>query len=330
MSKLTTDIFIPTSNRLDALKMCLESISKQTNKDFKILLVGLKKDQAIDDLLKSFNKLKIEYFIQKRPGLIVAANEALNKSTADIFIRIDDDVIVDDKWLENIIETFESDNEIGGITGPTIMSKEGLKSRDLTEILEKMRNSKNILLKLFYNLYCNYLYEGKLFEVSQFLKSGLFTLGSNHELSLKIKSQIEVSNLEACNLACRKKLLEKIDGFDEIFLEGLGDYHEADVAMKIKRLGFKLIFNPKAKLVHNVEVGAVAKSRPATYYRIQNFIIFYFRYFKIDSLDTLIKFSLNLIMQNCYYMFKFVSTGDFQQLKSIPGTFAGLYKVINS
>lgn len=325
---MKADIFVPTSNRLDALEQCLGSLSKQSNKNFRVLLVGLCENENVQKLITRFPQIEIKYFIQKDKGLIGAANEALQVSENEIFVRIDDDTIHDELWFENIIKTFESDEKIGGVTGPTIMSEEGVKSRDLTAYLEKFKTSKNILFRFFYLLYNNYLYENKMYEVSQFLKSGVFTLGSNFKESVNLSAPIEVNNLEACNWSARTALLKQIGGFDKIYVNGLGDYHEADAALKIKKLGYKLIFNPKVKLKHNVEEGKVDKARPAPYWRIQNFIIFYFRFFDIESIDQLLQFLINVLLQNGYYLFRFFTTGKLNQLGALPGTIVGFTKVI--
>lgn len=325
---MKADIFVPTSNRLDALEQCLESLSKQSRRDFRVLLVGLRADEQVEKLILKFSQIEIQYFIQKKKGLIGAANEALQVAENEIFVRIDDDTVQDEFWYENLIKTFESDEHIGGVTGPTVMSEEGVKSRDLTAYLEKFKTSQNPLLRVFYSLYNDYLYENKMYEVSQFLKSGVFTLGSNFPQAAALPASLEVNNLEACNWSARTAILKEIGGYDEIYVKGLGDYHEADAALKIQKAGYKLIFNPKVKLRHNVEVGTVAKARPAPYWRIQNFIIFYFRFFDVESLDQLSRFVVNVLLQNGYYFFRFCTTGKFSQLGAMPGTLVGFMKVI--
>lgn len=307
--------------------MCLESLNNQTKNNFKLILVGLKKDKKVKELIARFTNRKIIYFIQKKKGLIGAANEALEKATNEIFIRIDDDVILDKDWFKNVIKTFEMDEKIGGVTGPTIMSEEGLQSRDITAFLEKFKRSQNPIFRFFYFLYNDWIYEKKMHRVSSFLKSGVFTLGSNYESALKIRRIKDVNNLEACNWSARTELVKKIGGFDEIYSKGLGDYHEADAALKIKKLGYRLVFNSKAKLKHNVEFGKVEKTRPASYHRIQNFIIFYFRFFKIKSVGQLLRFIMNVLLQNCYYFSKFLTTGKINQLGALLGTLIGFIKV---
>jgi len=323
---MKADIFLPTSNRIEALKNCFVSLNNQTDKNFKIFLVGLKKDKDVEKLANIFKNLNIDYFIQKKPGVIGAANEALKKADGEIFIRIDDDVVLDKDWFKNLIQTYQKDKMIGGVTGPTLMNKKGINSRDLTAFLNNFEKSHNPFLKFLSNIYSQYLYQGKMKEVGLFLKSGAFTLGSNFPDCLKIKNIIEVDNLEACNWSCRENLLKSLGGFDEIYLKGLSECYEADIPLKIKKLGYKIVFNPKVKSEHHVEIGKVQKARPAAFYRIQNFIIFYHRYFPIKSFDQLLRFKVNLIMQNGYYFYRFLTTGNFSLLGAIPGTIVGLIR----
>lgn len=325
---IRADIFIPTSNRRESLKMCLDSLNKQTNKNFHVFLVGLKPSEEIEKLVNSYKDLNITYFIQKDKGIIPAANEALQKSKHEFFIRVDDDVTFDKNWFDALVKTFDSDKKIGGVTGPTCMSAEGIKSRDLTKFLDTFKNSHNPLLKFLYKFYYYYIYQGKIMEVSTFLPSGAFTIGSNFPECLNLSMPVEVNNLEACNLSVRSDLLKKIGGFDTLYIKGLSDYHEADVALKIKGLGYKLIFNPKVSVEHHVEFGKVAAARPETFNRIQNQIIFYFRFFPIKSVDQLGRFLANLFLQNMYYVYKFLTTGSINQLSVIPGTFVGFFRVL--
>ena len=95
MNNIRADIFIPTSNRVEPLKKCLDSLQDQTNKQFKVLLVALKPNENVKNLVNLYKNLDIDYFIQKDKGIIPAGNEALQKAKHEIFIRIDDDVILD-------------------------------------------------------------------------------------------------------------------------------------------------------------------------------------------------------------------------------------------
>ncbi len=325
---MRADIFIPTSNRLEALAPCLDSLEAQTCKDFTVRLAGMCPDDGVERLVAAHPGLDMDYFIQRAPGIIGAANEALERAQAEVFIRIDDDVVLEPQWLEQVMATFAADPRAGGVTGPTVMSEQGLASRDLTAFLERFQASRNPLLRFASYLYTQVLYEGRMREPSRLLQSGVFTLGSNYPDCLELAEPLEVENLEACNWSARTELLRRAGGFDTLFLKGLGDYHETDAALRIRSQGYALVFNPKARLRHNVEMGKVAKARPRPYHRIQNFVLFYFRHFPVRSATQLGKFALNLAMQNGYYLYKFLTTGSADQLAAPAGTAVALGKVL--
>ncbi|CAN5192093.1 hypothetical protein BH09PAT2_BH09PAT2_01600 [soil metagenome] len=324
---MKADIYIPTANNTRALTECLDSLQTQTYKDFSVILVGIKKNKNISELIKKYTDLDINYLVQSAPGLVQAAQDAFNISTSDVFIRIDDDVVTQPDWLQNIINIFSKESDVGGVTGPTLTSQEGRKSRDLFLFFEKTRKSSNLFWKLVNKIYIQYIYENRLYDIGHFMRSGAFTLGSNFETSLTLKQPIEVDNLEACNMAIRSSLLKQFGGFDLIFNRGLGEYHEADIAYKIKKAGYKVIFSSKVRLQHKVETTETAsKPRADAFHRISNFIIFYKRHIGIRNPDYLARFLTNVCFQNAYYGYKFLTTGDWHQLGALAGTIYGLLK----
>lgn len=322
--KIKASVFIPSSRDANSLEKCLESLNSQTLKDFEVIIVSKEKSVSIENLVLEYRKLPIKYIIQQKPGLVGASNEALRITKSPIFIRIDDDVVVTRKWLENVVGTFRVDKKIAAVTGPTLIDEKGLNARDSISFLSSSKKTVNPLKKLTHLITYSYLYENRVFEVGSFFKSGAFSLGANFPLSTKINIK-EVENIEACNYACKSDLLKKLNGFDETFSKGLGEYHEADIACKMRKLGYKIIFNPKAVVWHKIE-NQISTSRPDAYFRIQNFIKFYKRYIGFRNFDYSLRFATYLVLQNIYYICKFFTTGDFHQLGSIPGTFVGLMK----
>ena len=324
---MRASVFIPTSNRMAPLRKCLDSLTNQSNSEFAILLVGLEKNEKISKLIKKYKKLTIEHIIQKQPGIVDAANIALKYASYDFFIRIDDDVITDKNWFQNIIKTFDSDKKIVGVTGPTIMSEDDVHARDLTHYLHVWGNSTNPLHIIPHLLYVNILYENKMMEPSQILQSGAFTIGSNYTTSTKLKNSIEATNLEACNFAVRTSALKKLGGFNRLYRKGLGDYHEAEMAQQIKSKKLHLVFNPKVLTRHNVRSTTMSsKSRGASFWRIQNFILFWMRNQNPKTVSATFRFLTNVILQNAYYGYKCFSTKNVCELGAIPGTFVGFVR----
>lgn len=315
------DIFIPTSKQVMCLRNCLDNLTRQTFKYFRVILVSKINNPEIKKLIKTYN-LHISYHVQKNPGLVGAANLALLKSKAPIFIRIDDDVAVSSNWFKEVLRAFNENEDVVAVTGPTLLSNEGLKARDSISYLTPSIRSKSILRKLLGLWYYQYISEGQSQTVGKFFKSGAFSTGSNFRKSLSINEKY-VENLEACNFAVKTRYLKKFGGFDRTFEMGLGEYHEADLAMKIRAVGKKIIFNPRAYVYHNVEFDS-PEVRPDSFNRIKNFIVFYKRHIGFRNADYLLRFMNNVFFQNGYYIYKFIKTGNLGLLGSIPGTLAGL------
>src|SRR3989344_2778029 len=174
-------ICIPTTRSSHAIYECLDSLETQSNRSFQVILVTNVKVSKLMSRAKTYS-FPITVIKQKRDGLVGAMNDGLDKTTTDYFIRIDDDDVLDKEWFENIIHPFK-DPKVGGVTGPTLIDDALLSQRDVFSFLKKIE--RNIVLK---KLILEYLYEGKLYNVSTFLRSGIFTLGSNFTKHIPKKS----------------------------------------------------------------------------------------------------------------------------------------------
>lgn len=325
-NKPKVSVIIPTKNRCEALKECLDSLLKQSYNNFEIIIVDGGSTDGTKELVNNYsNKLPIVFTTQSG-GLIPQENKGWKIANGDIVVRTDDDVVTDPNWIEAIMNTFNISNDIGGVTGPTIIPEERRKYRDLLYFQEKLTQS-GIFWKLIRKIYYDYFLEGEPFAVSKWFKSGAFSLGSNYLECLKLKELIEVTHQEACNMATRKDLLEKLGGFDETFI-GIGEFNEPDVSFKIRRLGYKIIYNPKAVVYHLLSIEGFFKERPNSYGRILNFINFYFRHIKPNTLDKFVRFFSYLLFLNGFFIYKAITTRQISQLGCIFGTIVGLGKNI--
>lgn len=102
---------VPVYNTEKYLKKCLDSLVKQTYKDFEIIIVN---DGSTDDSYKIIDNYNNKYnFIkvitQKNKGLSEARNSGVRKSAGDYLIFIDSDDYVEKDLLKNI------DKKIGDV-----------------------------------------------------------------------------------------------------------------------------------------------------------------------------------------------------------------------
>lgn len=323
--KVIASIFIPTAKSPLEIRECLSKLSQQTVRNFELIIVSSEKSLYLEKLIKGYRTLSVHLIAQKRKGLVTAANDALKITKGDIFIRIDDDTLTSPRWLNAIIHTFSCNKRVGAVTGPTIVKKENIQARDSLFFISKIYSRNDFFYRLIRIIY-NFVYENQIFAVGRFFKSGAFSLGASFYLNTNDKRLLLVDNVEACNFACKTDLLREVGGFDEIFNEGLGDYHEADIACKIRKLGYQIIFNPKAWVYHNVQKDTSIILRSNTYERIQNFIIFYKRHIRFKSLNHYLRFFIYITLQNCYYFYKFITSGNIGHLSSVSSTIRALLK----
>lgn len=322
LNNLTFSVAVSTFNRNDDLFHCLNALSKQTYPDFDIVIANGGDRQGVERVVDDFKNLRIHVVDQRRKGIVEARNLGWRYAKADIVCFIDDDLVVSPQWLENIKNTFLSNSNIGGVSGPTIIPEDRQKNRDLALFLGDFKKSGNIFLKLMGKLYFGIILENRLTDVGKILKSGAFTPGSNYKECLSIPELIEVDYLEACHMCFRRKLLEELGGFDYIYT-GIGEWNEPDFSFRVRAKGFRLVFNPKAVTYHCISQGGVFKARTNSYERSKNFIFFYMRWVKPNSLEKILRFGTNILFINLYWCYKFFQSKNPDWLRGIWGTFVG-------
>lgn len=106
---------IPTVNRKDSIKKLLESFVTQTKKADEILIVD--QGEATDkDCFSQFN-LSIKYFKVDFVSLTKARNFGVEKSAGDVIGFLDDDIVLDEKYVEKIEDFFVNHREAFGVQG---------------------------------------------------------------------------------------------------------------------------------------------------------------------------------------------------------------------
>lgn len=217
----TVSVIIPTLGRGDSLYDCLESLHHQTYQDFEIIKVT------------------------EEGPLAKLRNEGAKRARGKYLIFIDDDVVCSPEWLEAIIKTFQTSEEIGGVSGPAVITPFFRRNRDIFRFSA---------FKWLYDLiFC--------FKQSHLpghiTKSGAWTTGACRE-SCDYEGPVDF--LEACNSAYRADVFRLVHGFDETYL-GVGDWSEPDLAFRIKEIGYNLWFTRDAKLEHRPSKSGAFKKR---------------------------------------------------------------------
>jgi len=297
---------------------------KQSFADFEVVVVWKKSQDGTPKVVEQYaNKLQLKFVLQTSPGLVGAMNDGIASSIGTVVVRTDDDVIASKSWLEGVVELIDKKG-VGGVTGPTIIPENRLSDRDVFKYQAKFYRG-NIFWKIIGKIYLYCIMDGQPLAVSKWLRSGAFTFGSNYASCLNINEPFEVTHHEACNMAFRREIFERIGGFDPLF-DGFSEFNEADLSFKIRNLGYKIFFNPKARVDHLVsQDGAIIESQWAES-RMRNFINFYFRHIKPNTLGKILRFGLHVILMNGYYLYTAGIRRERGRLGCIQGSITAIIK----
>jgi GT2 family glycosyltransferase len=209
-------IAICTRNRTDDLKLCLNALMKLPDKGQEIMVVD--NDPSTEDtknLVKQYPKVR--YIFEKRKGLNIARNRAIEEASNDIVVFTDDDAMVDDCWLNKIVRHFD-DPMVMCVTGMTMPFELETKAQEAFE-------NYNPFWKSFYKI--------------------RFSFSKPHPLATgKIGAGV--------NMALRKSLMTEIGWFDEVLDAGTPTHSGGDHEFfaRIMLAGYHIIYDPEALCWH--------------------------------------------------------------------------------
>jgi glycosyltransferase involved in cell wall biosynthesis len=132
-------IIIPTKDRPDFLKACLESIRKQigSRDDIEVIVVddGSEAGKSIENqmICKHGNAIYLKHEYNRK--MAVARNTGASVACGKWVIFLDDDVIINENWIDRLIELTDSiTGEVVGIEGKVIPSGNGIWDREVSNL----------------------------------------------------------------------------------------------------------------------------------------------------------------------------------------------------
>jgi len=236
-------IVISTFKRPQYLIKALRSLLGQDTKDYQIVVVN--QDPYTEEQFIKFlteNKDTVRYIKSDTKGLAAGRNVGWRAANGEIIIFCDDDIIADRHFVKAHLDGY-IDPEIGGVAG-RVITQDDIPVSQIKQVGTLRR------------------WDGKM--VSNF----------------NADFQTEVDHVWGCNMSFRKSLLEKIGGFDER-LVGTSSFDDADLALAIKKLGYRVVFEPKALLKHVYAQNGGCRDlnqREKVYWYYHNFLIFFLKH----------------------------------------------------
>lgn len=208
-------------NRYYDIVDVLTSLSKQDFNKFETIII-------VDEDQKYYKKLR-EVAMNNNPqytkvifnpinrGLSYSRNLGIKYVNGDIVAYLDDDVIVSPHWAKEIIGTFKRYKNVGAVAGHILPLW-------MDETMEWFPE------ELYWIISCSY--------------------------TLTPKRELEVDRGFGANMAFRKSVLTKLGGFrEDLGLNGREKWlggEDTDIFLRVKEMGYKVIFNPRALVYHKI------------------------------------------------------------------------------
>jgi len=211
-------LIVATYNRPDALNLVLQSLETQTDKNFEIIIADEKSKEdtkLLIDSFKSSTSIPVIHAWHEDTGFRLAAvrNLATKQSSGDYLIFLDGDCVVQPDFIARHRALIEPNHMV---TGGRILLNEKLTKRLLAQ-------GKWDFNKFKKNLFV-YRITGQINKILAFyIKFG------NH--SLRNYPDFVWRRIKGCNLACWKKDIIAIGGFDES-ITGWG-HEDADFVFRL-------------------------------------------------------------------------------------------------
>ncbi len=216
---LKISVIIPTYDRTEALKDCLEGIIQQVCLPNEIIIIGRTNDAKTKAIARKLSKLdqKIKFGWVKNGGQVGAINLGLKMASSEIIAITDDDAVPHNNWLSMIKSAFENDPNLGGYGGRDLVYENGkLAHREIRCIVGNIN------------------WFGR-------------TIGNHHCGSGAAR---EVDFFKGVNMSFRKKALP-VSGFDKRLQgEFAQTNNDLNICLKIKKRGWKLIYDPNLLVDH--------------------------------------------------------------------------------
>lgn len=110
---MTVSVVIPSYNSFCYIKDAIESVKKQTFKDWEVIVVDDgSTDVAFSDL-KKLEKENIRVYYQSNQGPAAARNLAISKARGEYILPLDADDKIEPTYIEKAVRILDQDSEVG-------------------------------------------------------------------------------------------------------------------------------------------------------------------------------------------------------------------------
>ncbi len=113
-------VITPVYNRPEEVRELLISLTKQTFKDFEVLIVEDGSSVPCREVCRGFEgSLDLKYFFKQNSGQGFSRNFGFERALGDYFVQLDSDAIIPEKYFE-VIDNYLLNNPLDAFGGPDV------------------------------------------------------------------------------------------------------------------------------------------------------------------------------------------------------------------
>jgi GT2 family glycosyltransferase len=205
-------VIVVTYGRTDVLFNTLRQLKQLTYKQKEIIVIDQNEPEKADLISKFCSEEDINYYLIPIKGMPFARNKGIEVAKGEILFFFDDDIeIHTPNHIEACLKDFE-DKKVGAVT---------------VRVLQKT--------------------DEPLAKISEVGIFNPFTGYSQSNWNYNKKKSVE--NMAGCAFAIRKDLVVKLGMFNTLFSYNYY-FEETEVAIRVRKLGYKILFEPDAEINH--------------------------------------------------------------------------------
>ncbi len=231
----TFSIIVPVHNQIEITEACLTTLSETLPASFDTEII------VVNDASTDANARRLDELAARDPrirvlhndantglarGFLASANRAAAEAHGDLLIFLNNDTILLPGWFGALVQTFRDHPDAGVVGGRLLFP------------------------------------DGRLQEAGGMVFSdGAAGHFGRDDYNIADEAYMELRAADYCSgalLATRKRLFQQLGGFDPQY--GFGYYEDTDYCFRVRRLGYRVYYQPQSTIVH-IE-GASARSDP--------------------------------------------------------------------